>query len=124
MENKPASLLVESLGKEPNGMPPSLCGKQVMGPSNPPLWWPSLTKDMQTELELIRMNEQMRPWRSYAEIRSANRCTSVAELFRRCFRLKRIVPKYVASYFRAAGADRELEFHLRSVFTDAALVVT
>ena len=29
VENKPASLLVVSLGKALNGMPPSLCGRQV-----------------------------------------------------------------------------------------------
>ena len=29
VENKPASLLVVSLGKTLNGMPPSLCGRQV-----------------------------------------------------------------------------------------------
>ena len=57
VENKPASLLVVSLGKALNGMPPSLCGRQMVGPSGLPSWWPSLTKDMQTELELIRVNE-------------------------------------------------------------------
>ena len=36
MENKPASLLVVSLGKTLNGMPPSLCGKQVLGSSSLP----------------------------------------------------------------------------------------
>ena len=30
VENKPASLLVVSLGKALNGMPPSLCGRQVV----------------------------------------------------------------------------------------------
>ena len=57
VENKPASLLVVSLDKALNGMPPSLCGRQMVGPSSLPSWWPSLTKDMQTELELIRVNE-------------------------------------------------------------------
>ena len=37
MENKPASLLVVSLGKALNEMPPSLCGRQVMGPSSLPV---------------------------------------------------------------------------------------
>ena len=37
VENKPASLLVVSLGKALNGMPPSLCGKQMMGPSSLPV---------------------------------------------------------------------------------------
>ena len=37
MENKPASLLVVSLGKTLNGMPPSLCGRQMMGPSSLPV---------------------------------------------------------------------------------------
>ena len=36
MENKPASLLVVSLGKALNGMPPSLCGRQMVGPSSLP----------------------------------------------------------------------------------------
>ena len=34
--NKPASLLVASLDKALNGMPPSLCGRQVVGPSSLP----------------------------------------------------------------------------------------
>ena len=34
VENKPASLLVVSLGKTLNGMASSLCGKQVVGPSS------------------------------------------------------------------------------------------
>ena len=34
VENKPASLLVVSLGKALNGMPPSLCGRQMVGPSS------------------------------------------------------------------------------------------
>ena len=37
VENKPASLLVVSLGKTLNGMPPSLCGSQVVGPSSLPV---------------------------------------------------------------------------------------
>ena len=37
VENKPASLLVVSLGKALNGMPPSLCGKQMVGPSSLPV---------------------------------------------------------------------------------------
>ena len=37
VENKPASLLVVSLGKALNGMPLSLCGRQVVGPSSPPV---------------------------------------------------------------------------------------
>ena len=57
VENKPASLLVVSLGKALNGMPPSLCGRQMVGQAFYPSWWPSLTKDMQTEHELIRVNE-------------------------------------------------------------------
>ena len=32
MENKPASLLVVSLGKALNGTPPPLCGRQVAPP--------------------------------------------------------------------------------------------
>ena len=34
VENKPASLLVVSLGKALNGMPLSLYGGQMVGPSN------------------------------------------------------------------------------------------
>ena len=32
VENKPASLLVVSLGKALSGTPPSLCGRQMVGP--------------------------------------------------------------------------------------------
>ena len=53
----PASLLVVLLGKALNGMPPSLCGKQVVGPSSLPVVVARLTKDMQTEHELIRKNK-------------------------------------------------------------------
>ena len=37
VENKPASLLVGSLGKTLNGMPPSLCCRQMVGPSSLPV---------------------------------------------------------------------------------------
>ena len=37
MENKPASLLVVSLGEVLNGMPPSLCNRQMVGPSSLPV---------------------------------------------------------------------------------------
>ena len=37
VENKSASLLVVSLGKALNGMPPSLCGRQMVGPSSLPV---------------------------------------------------------------------------------------
>ena len=37
VENKPASLLVVYLGKTLNGMPPSLCGRQMEGPSSLPV---------------------------------------------------------------------------------------
>ena len=37
VENKPASLLVVSLGKELNGMPLPLCGRQMVGPSSVPV---------------------------------------------------------------------------------------
>ena len=50
VKNKPANLLVVSLGKALNGMPTSLCGRQVLGPSSIPAvvaqspskdsWWP------------------------------------------------------------------------------------
>ena len=37
MGNKTASLLVVSLGKARNGMPPSLCGKQMVKSSSQPV---------------------------------------------------------------------------------------
>ena len=37
VENKPASLLVVSLGKALNEMPPSSCGRQVTGPCSLPV---------------------------------------------------------------------------------------
>ena len=37
VENKPANLLVVSLGKALNGTPPSSCGRQVVGPSSLPV---------------------------------------------------------------------------------------
>ena len=37
VENKPASSLVVSLGKALNGMPSSLCGRQMVGPSSVPV---------------------------------------------------------------------------------------
>ena len=37
VENKSASLLVVSLGKTLNGMPPPLCGTQMVGPSSLPV---------------------------------------------------------------------------------------
>ena len=37
MENKPASFLVVSLDKALNGMPPSFCGRQVVGPNSLPV---------------------------------------------------------------------------------------
>ena len=36
VENMPASLLVVFLGKTLNGIPPPLCGRQVVGPSSLP----------------------------------------------------------------------------------------
>ena len=46
VEKKPASLLVMlRLDKTLNGVPPALCGKQVLGSSNILLGWSSLTKD-------------------------------------------------------------------------------
>ena len=37
VENMPASLLVVSLAKTLKGMPPSLCDRQVVGPSSLPV---------------------------------------------------------------------------------------
>ena len=56
VENKLASLLVVSLGKTLNRMPPSLGGKQVAGPNSLLSWWPSYTEDQKKGLirKLIR----------------------------------------------------------------------
>ena len=53
VENKPASLLVVSLGKTLNKMPPSLCGRQMVGPSSLPVVV-APTEDLQTERERQR----------------------------------------------------------------------
>ena len=47
VENKPASLLVVSLSKALNGMPPSLCGRQMAVPNFYQSWYRSLNKDQQ-----------------------------------------------------------------------------
>ena len=57
MENKPASLLVVSFEKALNGMPPSLCSRQVVRPSSLPVMVAQSDKKQQTEHELIRVNE-------------------------------------------------------------------
>ena len=57
VEDKSASLLVVSLGKVLNGMPPPLCNNKWWDQVVYPSWWRSLTKDTQTEHELIRINE-------------------------------------------------------------------
>ena len=54
VENKPASLLAVSLGKALNEMPPSLCGRQVVGPSSLPVGVASLGEDSQTKHERSR----------------------------------------------------------------------
>ena len=51
VENKPASLIVVSLDKTLNGMPPSLGGRQLVGPSSPPVAVAQSTEDLQTERE-------------------------------------------------------------------------
>ena len=53
MENKSASLLVVSLRKALNEMPPSLCGKYADGGAKQSTrrGGPSLTEDLQTERE-------------------------------------------------------------------------
>ena len=53
----PESLLVVLLGKALNRMPPSLWANRWWGQAVYTLWLPSLTKDMQTEHELKRMNK-------------------------------------------------------------------
>ena len=57
LREQAASLLVVSFGKALNGMHPSLCGKQMMGPSSLPVVVAQLSKNKQTEHDLIRMNE-------------------------------------------------------------------
>ena len=50
VKNKPASLLVVSLGKTLNGTPLSLCGRQAVGAKQSTRCGdPSLTEDTQTE---------------------------------------------------------------------------
>ena len=44
VENKPASSLVVSLGKTLNGMPPSLWGRKVAGPSSLPVVMVQISK--------------------------------------------------------------------------------
>ena len=53
MKNKPASLLVVSLGEALNGMPSSSWGRQAVGSSSP-LIMVAQTEDLQTEHELLR----------------------------------------------------------------------
>ena len=63
VENKPASLLVESLGKALNGMPPFSNGRQMVGRAVYPSWWPSLTEDLQTEHERTALiNSRLNVW--------------------------------------------------------------
>ena len=49
VENKPGSSLVMSMGKTPNGMPPSLRGRQLAGPTS------------QTEASLKGLTSRSRP---------------------------------------------------------------
>ena len=51
MENKPASLLVVSLGKGLNVMPRSSCGRHGGAKQSTRCSGPSLTEDLQTEHE-------------------------------------------------------------------------
>ena len=53
-ENKPASLLVVSLDKTLNSMPPFSCGKQVVGPSNLPVAVAKSNRRLATEPERTR----------------------------------------------------------------------
>ena len=59
VENKQASLLVVSLGKALNGMPPYSCADRWRGQAVHPSWWPIGTKDMQTKHELIRIKKSV-----------------------------------------------------------------
>ena len=45
LKNKSASLLVVSLGKTLNGMPPSCVADKRRDHAVSPSWWPNLTKD-------------------------------------------------------------------------------
>ena len=49
VDNKTASLLVVSLGKALNGMPPPMCCRQVVGPSSLPVLVAPVYLDFQTE---------------------------------------------------------------------------
>ena len=61
VENKPASLLVVSLGKTLNGMLFHLhVADRWWGQAVYLSWWLSLTKDMQTEHKLIRLKHKIR----------------------------------------------------------------
>ena len=53
VENKPASSLVVSLGKHLTGCLHLYVANRWRGQADYPSWWPSLTKDMQTEHERI-----------------------------------------------------------------------
>ena len=55
VENKLASLPVVSLGKALNGMPPSLCGRQVVGPSSLPVMEAQSDERHADRHELIRI---------------------------------------------------------------------
>ena len=54
-EERLASSLVVLLGKIFNGIPSSLCGRQMVGSNSLPIAETSLTKNLQTKHELIRM---------------------------------------------------------------------
>ena len=59
VENKPASLVVVSLGKVLNGMPPSLCGKQMVGSRSLPVVATQYDEKLHVELqELIRKKKR------------------------------------------------------------------
>ena len=57
VEKKPTSSQVVRLETVLNRIPPSSRGRKVAKQSNQPSEWLTLTKDMQAEHELIRMNE-------------------------------------------------------------------
>ena len=54
VENNPASLLVGSLGKALNDMPPCSCGRQMVGPSSLPIVVAQSNEGSQTEHERTR----------------------------------------------------------------------
>ena len=86
VENKLASLLVVSLGKALNGMPPSLCGRQMVGPSSLPVVV-AQSDERPANRAWARtrewMNKMGRPVDSPASFRPISLTSCVLQLFER-----------------------------------------